>query len=117
MLINRFYSRIVFFLLLVAITAAAFYVWMPSYLAAQDQPQQYVHCFSVVQHENGSVGYLGHPPMGRDIQPDPGDKLVETRCLRTWAEAAGFISGGAIKLPADATQKDYEQATEEWSTG
>lgn len=114
--VNEARTKLVLLILvLVAATSVVVYIWMPGHLVAQDEPQQFVHCFSVVQHEDGSVGYLGHPPMDKELQPDPGDKLVETRCLQTWAEVASFISGGAIKLPADATQKDYELATEEWA--
>jgi len=103
-------------LILCVIFTAGFYVWTPPALVTHEQSQEFVHCFSVVQHENGSIGYTGHPPLNQEIQLSDSDKLVETKCLSTWAEAADFISGGAIKLPANATQKDYERATEEWAT-
>ncbi len=105
---------LVFVLMLAAATFASVYLFTSTGLSAQDQ--QFVHCYEEVRHADGSTGYLGHPPMEEKFQPDAGDAHVKTHCFTAWADAASFVTGGAVKLPADATQKDYEQATLEYST-
>jgi hypothetical protein len=106
---------LVLFVLFCAMTVAAVNLWTSTRLSAQ--AQEYVHCYEELQHPDGSIGYLGHPPMREDqqFQPDPGERHIETHCFASWAEAAAFITGGAVTLPADATQKDYERATLEYS--
>jgi hypothetical protein len=105
-------------LLVVGLLGATTFViangWGLGRLSAQEQV--FVHCYEEIRHEDGNIGYLGHPPMTQKFQPDPGDTHVNTHCFINWADAAEFISGGAVKLPASATQKEYEQATLEWST-
>lgn len=102
---------------LAAITFVGLSLWASTDLFAQDPaaPSKFVHCYEVIQHEDGRIGYIGHPPMAQKFQADPGEQHVASRCFHTWAEAAFFITGGEVRLPANATQKDYERATQEFS--
>lgn len=92
-------------------------VWaVTTSLANDEKPtDKFVFCFDVVEHSDGSVGYTGHPPIDFPAQADEGDNLMTSECFETWAGAAEFITGGAVQLPDDASQQDYERATGEYS--
>lgn len=101
-------------LMLIGVSLTAAYLFNTTRLSAKEQ--QFVHCYEEIQHADGSIGWLGHPPTDEAYPIDPGETHVKTHCFTTWAGAADFVTGGAVKLPSDATQKDYEQATLEYST-
>lgn len=113
--LNRNRTRIAILIgLMFAATFTDVYLFTSPRLSAQED--QFIHCYEEIRHADGSVGYLGHPPMDEAFQPDPGETHVKTHCFTTWADAAHFVTGGAVKLPANATQKEYEQATLEYSS-
>lgn len=79
-------------------------------VAARKQSQ--VWCYEVVLHSDGTLSITGHqPPVLKEFPIGPGDQL-KARCFSSWSDAASFLSGGKVKLPQDATEKDYDVATE-----
>jgi hypothetical protein len=79
----------------------------------QDEPV--VWCYDAVQGADGSVGTFGHPPELPTYEGNPGEgeTYLSTDCFSSWADAAAFISIGAIQLPEDATKQDYVEAVTE----
>lgn len=71
-----------------------------------------VWCYEIVQHNDGTLSITGHqPPAIKNFPIGAGDKL-KARCFASWSDAASFLSGGKVKLPKNASEKDYEAATE-----
>ena len=106
----RILGVVLFLTITAAIIAAAIYPGGVKEVSAQGQSQ--VWCYEIVQHSDGTLSITGHqPPAIKNFPIGAGDKL-KARCFASWADAASFLSGGKVQLPKNASEKDYEAATE-----
>lgn len=74
-----------------------------------------VWCFDVVIGANGSRQTFGHPPTAAEpssVAQSAGGVAVERHCFDRWAEAAAYITDGAVVLADDATEEDYVRETD-----
>lgn len=76
--------------------------------------QQAAWCFDVVEDESGARHVFGHPPgmQASGVAASVGGTAGEPRCFARWADAAAYITEGAVLLPDDATEEDYVRETD-----
>ena len=48
--------------------ALAIYLWSIDGSLVQARSGEFVHCFTIIEHDNGGVEYLGHPPVKDGVQ-------------------------------------------------
>ncbi|MFZ1771499.1 MAG: hypothetical protein WAU00_19980 [Caldilinea sp.] len=76
--------------------------------------QQAVWCFDVVEDKSGARHIFGHPPgtQAPGVAASVEGTAGERRCFARWADAAAYITDGAVLLPDDATEEDYVRETD-----
>ncbi len=110
--------RILFTILLIVFMGAAVsFLVSPGRVAEVSAQDEIVWCFETIQHADGSIGYMGHKPPAQKVRPEKGDRHIASKCFSSWAVAASYITRGAVQLPADATEQDYNQVTKDYFIG